>query len=61
MGAGLYGLNGVSPEVSVNMINIYIIRAIMFGLETLRLSHTDYRELEGYHLAGDPDANIMHI
>ena len=41
MGAGLYGLNRVSPEVSVNMVNIYIIPAIMLGLETLCLSPID--------------------
>ena len=49
MGAGFYGLNGISPEVSIHIINIYILPAIMFGLDTLRLTRTDYGELANYH------------
>ena len=37
MGAGLYSLNGLSLKVSINMLNVYTIPAIMFGLETLIL------------------------
>ena len=49
MGAGMYGLNGVSPKVSVSMLNTYVIPAVMHGLENLRLSSTDYQELATFH------------
>ena len=49
MGAGLYGLNGLSPETAINMVTTYIIPAIMHGLETLRLSTSDYSMLAMFH------------
>lgn len=49
MGAGLHGLNGVSPEVTVTLVNIYVLPAVMYGLETTRLTETDYATLEKYH------------
>ena len=45
MGAGLYGLNGISPEVSVCITNSYVVPAVMYGLEALQLSESDYIEL----------------
>ena len=49
MGAGLHGLNGVSPEVSVHMVNIYVLPTISHGLETLHLPEQDYQSLEKHH------------
>ena len=45
MGAGMYGLNGVGAEISTAMLNTYIIPALLYGLETLRLTPGDYKEL----------------
>jgi hypothetical protein len=59
MGAGMHGLNGVSATVAMAMVNTYIIPALMYGLETLRLSTGDYRELSQYHL--NLLRNILHL
>ena len=45
MGVGMYGLNGVNPKVTCTMLNIFVIPAILHGLETVRLTHADYRKL----------------
>ena len=49
MGAGLHGLNGVSPKVSINMLSTYVIPAVMHGLETMKLSTADYKHLNKFH------------
>ena len=49
MGAGFHGYNGVNPEVSIHIINAFILLTIMFGLETLKLTPSDYREISGFH------------
>ena len=59
MGAGMYGLNGVNPKVSTAMINTYVMPAVMHGLETLRLTPSDYKEMATYHQK--LLRNIMHL
>ena len=49
MGTGLYGLNGLSPKVSINMLNVYNIPAIMLGLVILKLTETGYKELASFY------------
>ena len=49
MGAGFHVYNRVSPEVSVHIINAFTLLAIMFGLETLKLTPSDYSEIYGFH------------
>ncbi|MEW8546332.1 MAG: reverse transcriptase family protein [Candidatus Thiodiazotropha sp.] len=48
MGAGLHGLNGVNPEVSVTMWKIYIRPRLLYGLESIKLSSTDISRLDKY-------------
>jgi hypothetical protein len=35
MGAGLHGLNGLNPKVSIHIIRIYVIPRLIYGLETI--------------------------
>ena len=49
MGAGLHGLNGIGPKVSLHMIELYIIPILTYGLEALLLSDSDYTLLEKYY------------
>ena len=48
MGAGLHGLNGVNPEVSVSLWNLYIQPRLLYGLESIQLSRPDISKLEKY-------------
>ena len=50
MGAGLHGLNGISPEISTAMVNTYIKPILMSGLDALCLGEKDYELLESHHL-----------
>ena len=50
IGAGFHGYNGVSPEVSVHIINALILLAIMFGRKTLKLTQSNNNtEISGFH------------
>ncbi|CAG2218880.1 unnamed protein product [Mytilus edulis] len=35
MGAGLYGLNGINPKVSVHMIKCFVIPRLLYGLDII--------------------------
>ncbi|CAG2194396.1 unnamed protein product [Mytilus edulis] len=48
MGAGLYGLNGVNPKVSLHLIRCYVIPRLLYGLEVILLSKTDISNLTTY-------------
>ncbi|CAG2255579.1 unnamed protein product [Mytilus edulis] len=48
MGAGLYGLNGVNPKVSLHLIRCYVIPRLLYGLEVILLSKTDISNLTIY-------------
>ena len=48
MGAGLHGLNGVNPEISVTMCNLYIRPRLLYGLESTKLSKADTSRLDKY-------------
>ena len=49
MGAGMYGLNGISPEVSIHMVSAYIMPTTRYGLGTFRLTSADYSALASFH------------
>lgn len=49
MGAGMHGLNGVGPEISVTLISVYVLPVVMYGLDTMRLTQPDYKELNKLH------------
>ena len=49
MGAGLSGLNGVSPDISRNLIQVYVTPAMTYGLEALRLATSDIEEVERFY------------
>ena len=49
MGAGMYGFNGISPAVSISIVNIYVTPAVMHSLESLILEDADYATLEVYY------------
>ena len=62
MGAGLHGLNGVNPEVSVLLWNLYIQviqPRLLYGLESIQLSRADISKLEKYQ--GDFLRQIQHL
>ena len=48
MGAGLYGLNGINPEVSVCIWQTYARPKLVYGLESVNLSKCDIQKLELY-------------
>ena len=49
MGAGLHGVNGLSPHISKNLVSIYVNPAVLYGLETLTLQDSDISSLDQYH------------
>ena len=46
MGAGMYGLNGIHPEVSIKLWNTYALPRLVHGLELCRLTQLDISRLE---------------
>jgi hypothetical protein len=48
MGAGLHGLNGVNPKVSIHLVQTYVTPRLLYGLEILSLTLGDIRNLELY-------------
>ena len=59
MGAGLHGLNGLPPLVSMHIYNIYVIPRLVYGLEVIKLSKLDINALEKQHRAFL--RNILHL
>ena len=49
MGAGLHGINGVSPAVSLTLIKTYITPVLLHGLDSVIPRETDYKTLEKYY------------
>ena len=48
MGAGLHGLNGVNPKVTIHLIQIYVMPRLLYGLEITTLRHNEIQKLEIY-------------
>ena len=48
-GAGLYGLNGVGPNTIMQLINIYILPRLTYGLECLTLTTREIEPMETYY------------
>jgi hypothetical protein len=48
MGAGLHGLNGVNPKVAIQLIQIYVMPRLLYGLEITTLRHNEIQKLEIY-------------
>lgn len=48
-GAGLHGLNGVGPRVSIHMFSIYVLPILTYGLEALVLESEHYQILEHFY------------
>jgi len=48
-GAGMYGYNGVGPLVSLQMLKVYVIPILTYGLEALILKNDDYHVLEQFY------------
>jgi hypothetical protein len=49
MGAGFYGVNGISPHVSKQLLSIYVNPAVLYGLEAVKLEASDLKCLDRYH------------
>ena len=49
MGAGLYGLNGVGPEVCMWLIEIFVITRMIYGLECLPIASIELEPMETYY------------
>ena len=49
MGAGLHGLNGISPKVSIMIVDTYVLPAVLHGLDCLILSQQNYNALNKFH------------
>jgi hypothetical protein len=50
MGAGMHGLNGLSPNVSYKLWSVYIMLRMIHSLEALKLSKTDLNMLDNYQI-----------
>jgi len=50
MGAGLYGLNGINPTISVHMIKCFVIPRLLYGLDVIRLTKADVTKLTSYYI-----------
>jgi hypothetical protein len=48
-GAGLHGLNGAGPQITMDEYKTYIIPTLIYGLEALVLDRKDLDTLEAYH------------
>ena len=46
MGAGMYGMNGLHPEISIKLWNTYAIPRLIYGLELFKLTKNDWNTLE---------------
>ena len=65
MGAGMYGVNGISPHVSKKLISVYVDPAVLYGLEALCLAEDDLKALDRYQrqllrqIQGLPDSTAI--
>ena len=48
MGAGLHGINGINPKASRNIIQLFVVPKLLYGLEVLVLSKKQIDQLEIY-------------
>jgi hypothetical protein len=48
-GAGMYGYNGVGPQVSLQILTVYVVPILTYGLESLILCESDYSRLEQFY------------
>ena len=48
MWAGLYGMNGINPMVSIHMIKCFVLPRLLYGLDVIRLTKTDIKNLSTY-------------
>jgi hypothetical protein len=48
MGAGLHGMNGINPMVSIHMIKCFVLPRLLYGLDVTRLTKTDIKNLSTY-------------
>ena len=49
MGAGLHGVNGISPVTSWKLVNTYVIPRYTYGLEILNMSTKEINSLNQFH------------
>ena len=49
MGAGLSGINGMSPLYSRCLVTTYVIPCLLYGLEAMVLDDANYKNLDTYH------------
>jgi hypothetical protein len=49
MGAGLHGLNGLSPITSHKLYTTYVLPRLLSGMETITLNQTELNALEHFH------------
>lgn len=48
LGAGLHGINGLNPMVSIHLIRIYILPRLVYGLDVIRLTTKDMDNISMY-------------
>ena len=51
MGAGLHGMNGLTPPVSLHVYATYVIPRMLSGLESSMITTAEMTELEKFHRA----------
>ncbi len=49
MGAGLRGVNGITPHITKSMVSVYVCPALMYGLEALSLDENSIDKIDAYH------------
>ncbi len=61
MGVGLHGINGLDPGTACKLVNMYVLPKLIYGLESVVLTSSDYKELDLFYkqllkqLQGLPD------
>lgn len=49
MASGLHGTNGLDPETSIHLLNIYVLPILLYGLEIVSLNKTQILQLERFN------------
>jgi hypothetical protein len=49
MGAGLHGINGITPKIAFHLVSIYILPIMLHGMEVLLPKGTQLRTLNKYY------------
>ena len=49
LGAGLHGINGLDPLLSLQLVSLYVMPRLIYGLEATMLTISDMQKIEDYY------------